>query len=73
MKFQDELESGKRQKKSNMNLQQQVQHYRNKLLQKVHTVLSVPFQNISSLMIISFELQLFISTCSSAFGFYGNF
>ncbi|XP_066514904.1 U2 snRNP-associated SURP motif-containing protein isoform X2 [Hoplias malabaricus] len=34
MKFQDELESGKRQKKSNMSLQQQVQHYRNKLLQK---------------------------------------
>ncbi|XP_053341109.1 U2 snRNP-associated SURP motif-containing protein isoform X1 [Clarias gariepinus] len=34
MKFQDELESGKRPKKSNMSLQQQVQHYRNKLLQK---------------------------------------
>uniref|UniRef100_W5KC98 Zgc:163098 n=1 Tax=Astyanax mexicanus TaxID=7994 RepID=W5KC98_ASTMX len=34
MKFQDELESGKRQRKSSMSLQQQVQHYRNKLLQK---------------------------------------
>lgn len=34
MKFQDELESGKRPKKSTMSLQQQVQHYRNKLLQK---------------------------------------
>ncbi|TSP36066.1 U2 snRNP-associated SURP motif-containing protein [Bagarius yarrelli] len=34
MKFQDELESGKRPKKSNISLQQQVQHYRNKLLQK---------------------------------------
>lgn len=39
MNFQDELESGKRQRKSSMNLQQQVQHYRNRLLQKVHTTL----------------------------------
>uniref|UniRef100_A0A8B9H4X8 Zgc:163098 n=1 Tax=Astyanax mexicanus TaxID=7994 RepID=A0A8B9H4X8_ASTMX len=38
MKFQDELESGKRQRKSSMSLQQQVQHYRNKLLQKVHNL-----------------------------------
>lgn len=35
MKVQDELESGKRQKKSGMSIQQQVEHYRNKLLQKV--------------------------------------
>lgn len=35
MKIQDELESGKRQRKSGMSLQQQVEHYRNKLLQKV--------------------------------------
>ncbi|XP_060942551.1 U2 snRNP-associated SURP motif-containing protein [Limanda limanda] len=34
VKFQDELESGKRQRKSGMNIQQQVEHYRNKLLQK---------------------------------------
>ncbi|XP_030601676.1 U2 snRNP-associated SURP motif-containing protein [Archocentrus centrarchus] len=34
MKIQDELESGKRQKKSGMSIQQQVEHYRNKLLQK---------------------------------------
>ncbi|TRY57372.1 hypothetical protein DNTS_024955 [Danionella cerebrum] len=34
MSFQDELESGKRQRKSGMTLQQQVQHYRNRLLQK---------------------------------------
>ncbi|XP_026105261.1 U2 snRNP-associated SURP motif-containing protein-like [Carassius auratus] len=34
MNFQDELESGKRQMKSSMTLQQQVQHYRNRLLQK---------------------------------------
>lgn len=39
MNFQDELESGKRQKKSSMTLQQQIQHYRNRLLQKVHTTL----------------------------------
>ncbi|XP_070699169.1 U2 snRNP-associated SURP motif-containing protein [Pempheris klunzingeri] len=34
MKIQDELESGKRQRKSGMTMQQQVEHYRNKLLQK---------------------------------------
>uniref|UniRef100_A0A8C3G1F0 Zgc:163098 n=1 Tax=Cyclopterus lumpus TaxID=8103 RepID=A0A8C3G1F0_CYCLU len=34
MKTQDELESGKRQRKSGMSIQQQVEHYRNKLLQK---------------------------------------
>uniref|UniRef100_A0A096MA83 Zgc:163098 n=1 Tax=Poecilia formosa TaxID=48698 RepID=A0A096MA83_POEFO len=35
MKLQDELESGKRQKKSGVSLQQQVENYRKKLLQKV--------------------------------------
>uniref|UniRef100_A0A3P8RP72 Zgc:163098 n=1 Tax=Amphiprion percula TaxID=161767 RepID=A0A3P8RP72_AMPPE len=34
MKIQDELESGKRQRKSGMSIHQQVEHYRNKLLQK---------------------------------------
>ncbi|KAM9349012.1 LOW QUALITY PROTEIN: U2 snRNP-associated SURP motif-containing protein [Symphorus nematophorus] len=34
MKIQDELESGKRLRKSGMSIQQQVEHYRNKLLQK---------------------------------------
>ncbi|XP_069002657.1 U2 snRNP-associated SURP motif-containing protein isoform X1 [Embiotoca jacksoni] len=34
MKIQDELESGKRQRKSGMSIQQQVELYRNKLLQK---------------------------------------
>ncbi|XP_035288218.1 U2 snRNP-associated SURP motif-containing protein-like [Anguilla anguilla] len=34
MKFQDDLESGKRPRKSGMGVQQQVEHYRNKLLQK---------------------------------------
>uniref|UniRef100_A0A665U1L0 Zgc:163098 n=1 Tax=Echeneis naucrates TaxID=173247 RepID=A0A665U1L0_ECHNA len=34
MKIQDELESGKRQRKSGLTIQQQVEHYRNKLLQK---------------------------------------
>ncbi|XP_051950316.1 U2 snRNP-associated SURP motif-containing protein-like isoform X1 [Xyrauchen texanus] len=34
MKFQDELESGKRPRKSSMTLHHQVQHYRNRLLQK---------------------------------------
>ncbi|XP_034034438.1 U2 snRNP-associated SURP motif-containing protein isoform X2 [Thalassophryne amazonica] len=34
MKIQDELESGKKRKKSGMSIQQQVEHYRNKLLQK---------------------------------------
>uniref|UniRef100_A0A3P9CK96 Zgc:163098 n=1 Tax=Maylandia zebra TaxID=106582 RepID=A0A3P9CK96_9CICH len=50
MKIQDELESGKRQRKSGMSLQQQVEHYRNKLLQKstdafaVASILSVIFK-----------------------------
>uniref|UniRef100_A0A672J351 U2 snRNP-associated SURP motif-containing protein n=1 Tax=Salarias fasciatus TaxID=181472 RepID=A0A672J351_SALFA len=35
MKFQDELESGKRPKKSGQSIQEQVEHYRDKLLQKV--------------------------------------
>lgn len=35
MKFQDELESGKRPKKPGQSLQEQVEHYRDKLLQKV--------------------------------------
>ncbi|XP_028276843.1 U2 snRNP-associated SURP motif-containing protein isoform X2 [Parambassis ranga] len=34
MKIQDELESGKRQRKSGMSIQEEVEHYRNKLLQK---------------------------------------
>ncbi|XP_058483040.1 U2 snRNP-associated SURP motif-containing protein [Solea solea] len=34
MKVQDELESGKRPRKSGMSIQQQVEHYRNKLLKK---------------------------------------
>uniref|UniRef100_A0A4W5KE82 Zgc:163098 n=1 Tax=Hucho hucho TaxID=62062 RepID=A0A4W5KE82_9TELE len=37
MQFQDELETGKRPRKSGMNMQKQVEHYRNKLLQKVET------------------------------------
>lgn len=41
IQIQDELESGKRQKKSGMSLQQQVEHYRNQLLQKVgHRIVS---------------------------------
>lgn len=35
MKFQDELESGKRLKKPGQSIQEQVEHYRDKLLQKV--------------------------------------
>ncbi|XP_031427922.1 U2 snRNP-associated SURP motif-containing protein isoform X2 [Clupea harengus] len=34
MKFQDELELGKKVRKSGMSVQEQIQHYRNKLLQK---------------------------------------
>ncbi|XP_054621143.1 U2 snRNP-associated SURP motif-containing protein isoform X7 [Dunckerocampus dactyliophorus] len=34
MKFQDELESGKRPKKTGQSIQEQVEHYRDKLLQK---------------------------------------
>uniref|UniRef100_A0A8C8M978 U2 snRNP-associated SURP motif-containing protein n=1 Tax=Oncorhynchus tshawytscha TaxID=74940 RepID=A0A8C8M978_ONCTS len=39
MQFQDELETGKRPRKSGMNMQKQVEHYRNKLLQKVGVLL----------------------------------
>lgn len=35
MKFQDELESGKRPKKHGQSIQEQVEHYRDKLLLKV--------------------------------------
>lgn len=35
MKFQDELESGKRPKKHGQSIQEQIEHYRDKLLQKV--------------------------------------
>lgn len=35
MKFQDELELGKRPKKPGQSIQEQVEHYREKLLQKV--------------------------------------
>lgn len=38
MKFQDELESGKRPKKHGQSIQEQVEHYRDKLLQKVKTL-----------------------------------
>uniref|UniRef100_A0A667YXS8 U2 snRNP-associated SURP motif-containing protein n=1 Tax=Myripristis murdjan TaxID=586833 RepID=A0A667YXS8_9TELE len=40
MKFQDELESGKRPKKPGQSIQEQVEHYRDKLLQKVISLLS---------------------------------
>uniref|UniRef100_A0A3B3VBL4 U2 snRNP-associated SURP motif-containing protein n=1 Tax=Poecilia latipinna TaxID=48699 RepID=A0A3B3VBL4_9TELE len=42
MKFQDELESGKRPKKPGQSIQEQVEHYRDKLLQKVGTSVIVP-------------------------------
>uniref|UniRef100_A0A8C4CS87 U2 snRNP-associated SURP motif-containing protein n=1 Tax=Denticeps clupeoides TaxID=299321 RepID=A0A8C4CS87_9TELE len=51
MKFQDELESGKRARKSEMTVQQQVQHYRNKLLQKVRTHYN---QNLDTLVFCAF-------------------
>lgn len=35
MKFQDELESGKKSRKSGMTIQQQVELFRNKLLESV--------------------------------------
>lgn len=46
MKFQDELESGKRPKKHGQSIQEQVEHYRDKLLQKVQSwVLQVSVQD----------------------------
>lgn len=46
MKFQDELESGKRPKKSGQSIQEQVELYRDKLLQRVSIsliVFDIPF------------------------------
>lgn len=43
MKFQDELESGKRPKKPGQSFQEQVEHYRDKLLQRVRNKI---FNNI---------------------------
>lgn len=42
MKFQDELESGKRPKKPGQSFQEQVEHYRDKLLQRVRDNCSLP-------------------------------
>lgn len=48
MKFQDELESGKRPKKPGQSFQEQVEHYRDKLLQRVrktYTQIMCTFQS----------------------------
>uniref|UniRef100_A0A8D0A3C3 U2 snRNP-associated SURP motif-containing protein n=1 Tax=Sander lucioperca TaxID=283035 RepID=A0A8D0A3C3_SANLU len=54
MKFQDELESGKRPKKPGQSIQEQVEHYRDKLLQKVefikHGVCLISDRYLSSLV-----------------------
>lgn len=42
MKFQDELESGKRPKKLGQSFQEQVEHYRDKLLQRVSNIIHDP-------------------------------
>ena len=39
MKYQDELEAGKRSRKPDMSLGEQIEHYRRKLLQKVSSTL----------------------------------
>lgn len=44
MKYQDELEAGKRSRKTGMSFQEQVQHYRKKLLNKVHLRLIISFR-----------------------------
>uniref|UniRef100_A0A3B4A0Y8 Uncharacterized protein n=1 Tax=Periophthalmus magnuspinnatus TaxID=409849 RepID=A0A3B4A0Y8_9GOBI len=44
LKMQDELESGKRQRKSGMSMHQQVEYYRNKLLQRKRSRSSSPNQ-----------------------------
>lgn len=51
MKFQDELESGKRPKKSGQSIQEQVELYRDKLLQRV------------SISLIVFDIPLVLLFC----------
>ena len=48
MKFQDELELGKKVRKSGMSVQEQIQHYRNKLLQKVRAWDTSPSAAVAS-------------------------
>lgn len=57
MKFQDELESGKRPKKSGQSIQEQVELYRDKLLQRVSISLIVFDINFSPSIL--FETILF--------------
>lgn len=61
MKFQDELESGKRPKKSGQSIQEQVELYRDKLLQRVSISLIV----FDILLVLLFCLKpLFFGHCS---------
>uniref|UniRef100_A0A4W4EYC2 U2 snRNP-associated SURP motif-containing protein n=1 Tax=Electrophorus electricus TaxID=8005 RepID=A0A4W4EYC2_ELEEL len=46
MKFQDELESGKRPKRSGQSIQEQVELYRDKLLQRVSNILRAVFNSV---------------------------
>ena len=50
MKYQDELEAGRRSRKPNMSLMQQVEHHRKKLLAKVGVSIPVSAGEISSLL-----------------------
>lgn len=45
MKYQDEVEAGKRSRKSELTMAEQLQYYRNKLLQKVNA--KILHQNVS--------------------------
>ena len=46
MKYQDELEAGRRSRKPNMSLMQQVEHHRKKLLAKVSLIISLVLRNL---------------------------
>ena len=61
MKYQDELEIGKRSRKPNLSLQEQIQLYRNKLLMKVigfiklvnvHNKISVYYDKVTFICVI---------------------
>lgn len=58
MKFQDELESGKRPKKTGQSIQEQVELYRDKLLQRVRNYFEVVF---CFPMLVSFCSCLFLN------------
>ena len=62
MKYQDELEAGRRSRKPNMSLMQQVEHHRKKLLAKVGFNMSLIVRNLE---FVAWEQQRCRPACTS--------